>query len=89
MDDMTASTNATLPGLIEQDRHRELAASLQHRVAARIIGLQTAGPEVFIPPLPRGRLRNPAARASREPNHELTFALDQSLGADQKGGDFF
>ena len=25
-----------------------------------------------------------AARASREANHELTFALDQSLGADHK-----
>jgi hypothetical protein len=26
-----------------------------------------------------------AARASREANHQLTFALDQSLGADHDG----
>jgi len=28
--------------------------------------------------------RNAAARAVREPNHELTFAPDQSLGADHQ-----
>ena len=39
------------------------------------------------PPSPRGRLCNPdqrrRPRASLKANHELTFALDQPLGADQ------
>jgi transposase InsO family protein len=50
------------------------------------LGYKPPAPEVFIPAFRRaGGFPTPtscAARASREANHELTFALDQSLGAD-------
>jgi putative transposase len=55
------------------------------------LGYKPPAPEVFIPAFRRaGGFPTPtscAARASREANHELTFALDQSLGADQEKSD--
>ena len=65
--------------------------------AARITGLQAAGARGLHPrPRRAGGFATPtsaAARASREPNHELTFAVDQSLGAGHKaernGHDWF
>ena len=55
------------------------------------LGYKPPAPEVFIPAFRRaGGFATPAsnaARASREANHQLTFALDQSLGADQSGDD--
>jgi hypothetical protein len=64
-----------------------VAASLQHREAARILGLQTAGARGLHPRPRRARgfatSTSAAARASREPNHEPTFIPDQSPGADQ------
>ena len=56
---------------------------LHLRLLARIPGLQAPVAEVFIPAFATRRLRNPtsdAARASREANHQLTFALEHSLG---------
>jgi hypothetical protein len=50
------------------------------------LGYKPPAPEVFIAALAAGGFATPtraAARASREPNHHLTFAPDQSLGADQ------
>jgi putative transposase len=51
------------------------------------LGYKPPAPEVFIPAFAaRAGSATPtsaAARASREANHQLTFALDQSLGADQ------
>ena len=50
------------------------------------LGYKPPAPEVFIPAFAaRAGSATPtsaAARASREANHQLTFALDQSLGAD-------
>jgi putative transposase len=52
------------------------------------LGYKPPAPEVFIPAFAaRAGSATPtsaAARASREANHQLTFALDQSLGADQE-----
>jgi hypothetical protein len=58
------------------------------KVAAdyNIIGLQSPAREVFIPALTAWAASQPRpapAHASRESNHELTSAQDQSLGADQ------
>jgi putative transposase len=54
------------------------------------LGYKPPAPEVFIPAFAaRAGSATPtsaAARASREANHQLTFALDQSLGADQGEG---
>ena len=47
------------------------------------LGYKPPAPEVFIPALAARGFATPtsaAARASREPNHQLTFAPDQSLG---------
>jgi len=74
------------PAAVLRKRHAAVAAD-----GFLVIGLGTAGrrvnPARSLHPRPRraGRFATPtsdAARASREADHELTFALDQSLGAD-------
>src|SRR5262249_36253492 len=69
------------------NRHRELAAALQHDQAARIARIQTASTAGICPCLRRvaGCATPPgsAGHASATASLKLTFHLDHSVGADQ------
>ena len=69
------------------DRHQSWRRHYNTERPHGSLGYKPPAPEVFIPAFAARAARNPnPARASREANHQLTFALDQSLGADQPHG---
>jgi hypothetical protein len=78
-----------LLGARSPDRHRKLAAALQHNPAARLDRLPRPGPEVFVPALtawPAAQPRPaPPAMLPLVPktNPKLTFQSDHLLGAGQ------
>src|SRR5262249_11828949 len=71
------------------NRHRELAAALQHDQAARIARIQAASTGGICPCLRRvagcATPTGSAGHASATASLKLTFHLDHSVGANQRG----